>query len=113
MVAKEVGRPVKRVWAREEDIQHDFYRPVSAARLRAGLDAAGKVTGWDVKMVAPPIMTRVFPQVVKACLDPASVEGAADAVYALAHRRVENVMTAIVVPVGFPSATRRVREEGV
>src|SRR3546814_2207472 len=98
---KEVGRPVKLVLAREEDIQHDFYRPVSAARLRAGLDAAGKVTGWDVKIVAPSIMTRVFPQFVKDGIDPTSVEGAVESHYAQAHRRGEYVMKDVGVPVGF------------
>jgi len=75
MVAKQVGRPVKLIWAREEDIQHDFYRPVSTARLRAGLDAAGRVTAWDFRIVAPSIMTRALPQRVKNGIDPSSVEG--------------------------------------
>jgi CO/xanthine dehydrogenase Mo-binding subunit len=75
VTAKQVGRPVKLIWAREEDIQHDFYRPVSTARLRAGLDAAGRVTAWDFRIVAPSIMTRALPQRVKNGIDPSSVEG--------------------------------------
>src|SRR5215831_16787318 len=38
LIAKEVGQPVKLVWTREEDMRHDFYRPVAAARMTAGLD---------------------------------------------------------------------------
>ena len=80
-VAKSAAKPVKLIWAREEDIQHDFYRPVSTARLRAGLDAAGKMTACDFKIVAPSIITRVFPRGVKNGIDPSSVEGAVASPY--------------------------------
>jgi len=101
MLAKQAGRPVKLIWSREEDIQHDFYRPVSAARLRAGLDSAGKVTAWDFKIVAPSILTRVFPNLVKDGVDPTSVEGAVESPYAPADRRIEYVLKDVGVPVGF------------
>ena len=101
MVSKAAGKPVKLIWSREEDLQHDFYRPVSLARLRAGLDAGGKVTAWDFKIVSPSIMTRVFPQRVKNRLDPSSVEGAIESPYAPANRRIEYVMKEVGVPVGF------------
>jgi isoquinoline 1-oxidoreductase subunit beta len=100
-VAKSVAKPVKLIWAREEDIQHDFYPPVSTARLRAGLDAAGKMTAWDFKIVAPSIMTRVFPRGVKNGIDPSSVEGAVASPYAPPNRRIEYVLKDIAVPVGF------------
>ena len=101
MIAKSVAKPVKLIWAREEDIQHDFYRPVSTARLRAGLDAAGKVTAWDFKIVAPSIMTRAFPHGVKNGIDPSSVEGAVASPYAPPDRRIEYVLKDVGVPVGF------------
>jgi isoquinoline 1-oxidoreductase subunit beta len=101
MVSKAVGKPVKLIWSREEDIQHDYYRPVSLARLRAGLDGAGKVTAWDFKIVSPSIMARVFPQRVRNRLDPSSVEGAIDSPYAPANRRIEYMMKEVGVPVGF------------
>jgi isoquinoline 1-oxidoreductase subunit beta len=101
MVAKQVAKPVKLIWAREEDIQHDFYRPVSTARLRAGLDAAGKVTAWDFKIVAPSIMTRAVPQRVQNGVDPSSVEGAVASPYAPPDRRIEYVLKDVGVPVGF------------
>jgi isoquinoline 1-oxidoreductase subunit beta len=49
--AKAVGRPVKVLWTREEDIQHDWYRPASAVRFRAALDAQDKLTGIEATMV--------------------------------------------------------------
>jgi isoquinoline 1-oxidoreductase beta subunit len=101
MVSKSVGKPVKLIWSREEDIQHDFYRPVSAARMRAGLDSAGKVTAWDIRIASPSIMSRVFPQRVRNRLDPSSVDGAIESPYAPQHRRIEYVMSDIGVPVGF------------
>jgi isoquinoline 1-oxidoreductase beta subunit len=45
-LSKVAGRPVKVVWTREDDIQHDFYRPAGHHRLRAALDATGRVTAW-------------------------------------------------------------------
>jgi isoquinoline 1-oxidoreductase beta subunit len=44
-IAKHVDGPVKVIWSREEDIQHDMYRPYYLVRLSAGLDAAGKPMG--------------------------------------------------------------------
>jgi isoquinoline 1-oxidoreductase beta subunit len=46
------GRPVKLIWTREEDIQHDFYRPAAAIRFRAGFDAAGKLTAIESNIVS-------------------------------------------------------------
>jgi len=45
------GRAVKLIWSREEDLQHDFYRPAAAIRFRGGLDAAGKLIALECKVV--------------------------------------------------------------
>jgi isoquinoline 1-oxidoreductase beta subunit len=49
--AKAVGRPVKVLWSREEDIQHDWYRPAAAVRFRAALDTQNKLTAMEATMV--------------------------------------------------------------
>ncbi|MFY0687008.1 MAG: xanthine dehydrogenase family protein molybdopterin-binding subunit [Cyclobacteriaceae bacterium] len=46
LVAKELETPVKLIWSREEDIQHDFYREASMSRFEAALDDSGYPTGW-------------------------------------------------------------------
>ena len=45
-IAKQAGAPVKLIWSREEDLQHDFYRPAVVARYRGAIDAKGKPTAW-------------------------------------------------------------------
>jgi isoquinoline 1-oxidoreductase beta subunit len=67
--SKAVGAPVQVVWSREDDIQHDLYRPACVHRLRAGVNAAGTPVAWTHRIVAPSIMARVFPSMVKDRLD--------------------------------------------
>jgi len=53
LVSKLTGAPVKVFWTREDDIQHDYYRPISRHRLRAALDAQNRVVGWSHHIAAP------------------------------------------------------------
>jgi isoquinoline 1-oxidoreductase subunit beta len=63
------GVPIKLVWSREEDMMHDFYRPISQARGVAGLDANGKLVGMYL---------RVSGQSINAFLNPSSVADGKD-----------------------------------
>ena len=53
LVSRSAGAPVKVIWTRDDDIRHDYYRPISHHRLRAGLDAQGQVTSWLHHIAAP------------------------------------------------------------
>jgi isoquinoline 1-oxidoreductase beta subunit len=55
VLSKKLGRPVKVVWSREDDIKFDYYLPVAAVYLKAALDTTGKPTAWLQRSVFPPI----------------------------------------------------------
>jgi len=55
------GAPVKVVWTREDDIQHDFYHTVTAERLEAGVDKDNKVVAWRHRSAAPSFMANFKP----------------------------------------------------
>ncbi len=77
-VSKAVKAPVKVIWTRGQDTQHDFYRPATYNRLRAALNARGEIEAWSHHIVGSSMMSRVFPNSVRNGLDPSSVEGAVD-----------------------------------
>ena len=52
-LSQQVGAPVKVVWTREDDIQHDLYRPAQLQRFRTTLDASGRPLSWDNRIVGP------------------------------------------------------------
>lgn len=61
LIAREVGKPVKLVWTREDDLQHGYNHSVSAQRLEAGLDANGKCNAWLHRTVFPGISSTFAP----------------------------------------------------
>ena len=76
-IAKQVDGPVKVIWSREEDIQHDVYRPYYYDRLTAGLDAQGMPVAWSHRVTGSSILARWAPPAFKDGLDSDAVEGAA------------------------------------
>ncbi|MBZ9921358.1 molybdopterin-dependent oxidoreductase [Mesorhizobium sp. BR1-1-7] len=90
-IARHVDGPVKVIWSREEDIQHDMYRPYYLDRLSAGLDAAGKPVAWTHRIAGSSVMARYYPPYVKDGLDPDAVEAAAAPPYALPNIHVDYV----------------------
>src|SRR4029453_4988453 len=100
-IAMQVEGPVKVVWTREEDIQHDMYRPAFFDRMSAGLDAKGMPVAWSNRFAGSSIIARWAPPLFKDGLDPDTTEGAIDLVYALPNLHVEYVQ---VEPPGVPTA---------
>jgi len=100
-IAKQVDGPVKVIWTREEDIQHDMYRPMFFDRLSAGLDAEGKPVAWNNRFAGSSVIARWLPPAFNKGLDPDTTEGAIGLVYDLPNLHVEYVR---VEPPGIPTA---------
>ncbi|RFU49532.1 xanthine dehydrogenase family protein molybdopterin-binding subunit [Paraburkholderia sp. DHOC27] len=90
-IGKQVGVPVKVVWTREEDIQHDMYRPYYYDKISAGLDANGKPVAWQHRIVGSSILSRFAPPAVKNGVDPDAVEVASDLPYDLPNQLIDYV----------------------
>lgn len=125
-LAQHLGRPVKVIWSREEDLATDWYRPMSLALVRGSVEH-GAITGWLHRVVCQPIsaseggdflgalVPNGTPRALRrlaasgpprlfargTLLDSTSVEGAADLPYAIPNLRVEYTPVETGVPVGF------------
>jgi len=100
-VAKEVDGPVKMVWTREEDIQHDIFRPVYRDTIAATL-SDGKIVGWKYKVSGSSIMARWFPAGFQKGVDIDGVDSAIDIPYDIPNLHVEFVRAEPpAVPTGF------------
>lgn len=100
-IAKQVDGPVKVVWTREEDIQHDMYRPYWCDRLSAALDEKGRPVAWKNTFAGSSVIARWLPPAFNKGLDPDTTEGAIDLIYDLPNFHVEYVR---VEPPGIPTA---------
>jgi isoquinoline 1-oxidoreductase beta subunit len=98
-VSKAVNAPVKVVWSREDDIQHDFYRPATYNRLAAALGSDGAPVAWTHRIVGSSIFGRFGP--LEKGIDGSSVEAAVEMPYAVPNVKVEWVRAEPGIPVGF------------
>ncbi len=98
--SKAVGKPVKVVWTREDDIQHDYYRPVSYARMWGAVDASGKPTVFKQHTVQQSLMKRIGGLPPNG-VDFISVDGSANLPYDIPNVRVEYTEHDPGIPFGF------------
>jgi isoquinoline 1-oxidoreductase beta subunit len=98
------GLPVKLLWTREEDMQHDMYRPAALSRFKAAVDAQGRVTAWTNRVAAQSVsygsVKRLVSWVASNTPDKNQIEGAFDIPYGFEHIEVRQVRPETHVPVG-------------
>jgi len=100
------GTPVKLIWSREEDMAHDFYRPISQCKMSAGLDADGNLVGLSVRVSGQSINAWLSPGQIKGGKDERQLQGLweqpgdAQLGYDVPNLAIEYVMRNTHVPVG-------------
>ncbi|MFZ6647677.1 molybdopterin cofactor-binding domain-containing protein [Undibacterium sp. TJN25] len=100
-IARQVEGPVKIIWTREEDVQHDMYRPYFYDRISAGLDAEGMPVAWHHRITGSSILKRWLPPAYNKGFDPETIDGAASPPYALPNILVDYVNHEPPVPTAF------------
>jgi isoquinoline 1-oxidoreductase subunit beta len=100
-LSKAMGKPVQVTWTREDDTQHDYYRPASLIKMSAGLDADGKPVAFKARIACDSIMSWFFPGSITNGLDSSSVEGVADVAYDIPNIAVDYHLMAGPIPMGF------------
>jgi isoquinoline 1-oxidoreductase beta subunit len=98
LISKAVGRPVKVIWSREEDMQHDIYRPATLHRITAGINEYGKLGALSHRLVSPSILQYVYPAAVTDTYDPSCLEGLLETHYEISNIRVDFKLLRVPVP---------------
>jgi isoquinoline 1-oxidoreductase beta subunit len=103
LIAKQVGIPVKLLWTRSEDVQHDYYRPMCVNRQTAGFDEKGNLTAWKVRLSGSSILSGLMPARMKNGQDLEMMNGFVpeDMFYSVPNVNVGYSMQNTAVPVGF------------
>ena len=105
-LSKSVGKPVKVIWTREDDMQNDFYRPSTYNKFSAGIGADGKPVFWHHRTVSSSIMSTLGPILFGSTpkedqMDGSAVEGANNLPYTIPNFQVDWVHKETGVPSGF------------
>ncbi len=125
-VSKALGKPVKVIWSREDDMQNSMYRPGNLHRLKGGVDSQGALIAWSHKMAGPSILAQVasdyartsFPKWLPGWAkkmggwagersfgllsnDTTAMEGASDLAYAAPNVSVDFCLADPGIPIGF------------
>ncbi len=100
LLSRTLAAPVRVQWTREDDVQHDFYHTVSAERIEAGIDKAGKVVAWRHRSVAPSIGS-TFAAGAKHELPVEQGMGLVDLPFDIEHVRCENPEAAAHTRIGW------------
>ncbi|MGZ8867655.1 MAG: molybdopterin cofactor-binding domain-containing protein [Thermoanaerobaculia bacterium] len=99
LVSKAAGAPVKVTWTREDDMQHDYYRPASHHHVRAGIDKDNKIVAWHHRFAAPSISSYFDPRSRKPWDSESG--GIEDLPYAIDNIGVDFALVPSVVPRGW------------
>lgn len=110
VITKAIGKPIKLLWTREEDIKYDAFRAAMAHRIRAGVDAQGEIIAWSHKVVSGSILKEIDPKAIINGVDFMSLWGLADfpdsphnnrIMYNPPHMYIEFLISDLPIPV-FP-----------
>jgi len=100
-LSRAMKAPVQVTWKREDDTQHDYYRPASYIKMAAALDADGNPTAFTARVACDSIMNWFFPGSIKNGMDQSSVEGVTDIAYDIPNILVDYQLVSGPVPQGF------------
>jgi isoquinoline 1-oxidoreductase beta subunit len=100
-ISKAAKMPVKMLWTKEDDITHDFYRPMSIHKIDGVVGSNGQLVTMKAKMVSQSVTARAFPGFVKDGFDPFMVEGSNNLTYDIPNLEVTNVISDAGIRVGY------------
>ena len=96
-----LGRPIKVIWSREDDIQQDMWRQFAAQRVEVGLDASGNIVGWRHRVVAQSYLARAIPALFEKTGGKDVVSaGGGDFRYAVPNHQVDYIRAARGIEIG-------------